>query len=71
MIVTARIDTTKDTGLRTVSELKGNEFVKMEYPVIEDIPTHRLNDVIEEGWQKLSNHYGIDMKNLAKSEGYI
>ena len=71
MIVTAQIDTTKEAGLRTVRKLERKEYVKSEYPEIEGIPTHNLDDVIEEGWQKLSNHYGVDMKALAKSKGYI
>ena len=71
MIVTARIDTTKSMGLKTVRELEGKKFAKLEYPKIEGITTHRLEDVIERGWEKLSAHYGVDMKALAKSKGYI
>jgi len=71
MIATARIDTTKNTGLRTVCELERKTFAKLDYPLIESITTHRLDDVIEEGWQKLSDHYGVDMKALAKSKAYV
>ena len=71
MIATARIDTTKNTGLRTVCELERKTFAKLDYTLIEGITTHRLDDVIEEGWQKLSDHYGVDMKALAKSKAYV
>ena len=71
MAVAAQIDTTKDTGLITGHELKGKKYVKSKYPIMKGITTYRLDDVIEEGWQKLSDHYGVDMKSFAKSEGYI
>jgi len=69
--VTAEIDITKEAGLRTVRKLERKKYVKLKYPEIECITNYNLDDVIEEGWQKLSNHYGIDMKALAKSKGYI
>jgi hypothetical protein len=71
MIATTQIDTTKKTALRIVRKLEEKKFAKLEYPIIEGTTTHCIDDVIEEGWQKLSNHYEIDMKALAKSEGYI
>ena len=63
--------TTKNMGLKSISKLERKKFVKLEYPIMEGITTHCLDDVIEEGWQKLSDHYGVDMKTLAKTEGYI
>jgi len=71
MILTAQIDITKEASLRTVRKLERKEYVKLEFTEIEGVTTHNLDDVVEDGWQKLSNHYGIDMKALAKSKGYI
>ena len=67
MIATERIDATNNTALRTVCKSEGKKFAESK----RSVTTHRLDDVIEEGWQKLSDHYGVDMKDLAKSEGYI
>ena len=64
--VLARIDITSPTGRRIVRELeKHKDIVKLEYPLPEGVANgHSWKDVYERGLDKLSAHYGVDMRKL-------
>jgi len=68
---TVTVPTKNFKSMKSLGKLENKKFVKLESPIPEGITTHCLEDVIEEGWQKLSDHYGVDMKAIGKSKGYI
>ncbi len=67
--VTATIDISRPAGRRIVRELAKKQSVKLTFdsPGVSGI-WHDLNDVIEGSFDKLSAHYGVDMRELAKKE---
>ena len=64
--VTAIIDTSRPAGRKIVRELQNKRAVKLEYPFPEG-KTYTLEEIYERGLDKLSEHYGVDMRQL-KSE---
>jgi hypothetical protein len=68
MEVTARINVDSPTGRKLVREIqKHKKIAEIEYP----LPEGMLNgtalshdEVWDEVWQILSDHYGVDMKSL-------
>ncbi|MEI7504242.1 MAG: hypothetical protein WCJ61_13260 [Paludibacter sp.] len=68
MEVTARINVDSPTGRKLVREIqKHKKVAEIEYP----LPEAMLNgtalsedEVWDDVWQILSDHYGVDMKNL-------
>ena len=67
MTVIAEIDVTRPTGRKIVRELENKRCVKLHYENPGDSGVwHDLDDVIDKSFDKLSNHYGIDMRELSK-----
>ena len=70
MIVTAKINIESPTGLRIVRELeKHKKVVQLEFEKPLGIDrvarkTYPAEEVFEEGWDLLSELYGVDMRNL-------
>ena len=65
MIVTARIDASKPTGRRIVRELETKKCVELEFENPELSGTWvDFEEVMERGFDKLSAHYGVDMREL-------
>jgi len=66
--VTAEIDVTKPVGRKLVRELERKRCVKLNYDNPGASGTwYDLEDVIERGFDKLSNHYGVDMRALSRN----
>lgn len=64
--VIATIDTSRPSGRKIVRELQNKRAVKLEYPLPEG-KTYTL-EVYEKGLDKLSEHYGVDMRQLKSLE---
>ena len=64
--VIATIDISRPSGRKIVHELQNKRAVKLEYPLPEG-KTYILEEIYERGLAKLSEHYGVDMRQL-KSE---
>lgn len=64
--VIATIDISRPSGRKIVHELQNKRAVKLEYPLPEG-KTYTLEELYERGLDKLSEHYGVDMRQL-KSE---
>lgn len=64
--VIATIDISRPAGRKLVRELQNKKTVALEYPLPEG-KTYTLEEAYEKGLDKLSAHYGIDMRKL-KSE---
>ena len=65
--VTAEIDATRPTGRRLIRELeKHPKVAKVEYPLSEHISGkgYSIEEIREMGYNKLSAHYGVDVRNL-------
>lgn len=63
--VTAEIDITRPAGRTLVRELENKRYVLLKYPNPGDTGVwHDLDDVMERGFDKLSTHYGVDMRTL-------
>ena len=65
--VIARINVTTPSGRRIVRDLeKHKKAVKVEYPLPEGITgeTYTLEEVHERSLDTLSEHYGVDMRQL-------
>ena len=69
--VIATIDISRPSGRKIVRELQNKRAVKLEYPMPEDDINkgHDWEEVYERGLDKLSEHYGVDMRKLAKEHG--
>ena len=65
--VTAEIDVSRPVGRKLVRELENRKCVTLHFanPGVSGI-WYDLEDVIERGFDKLSNHYGVDMRALSK-----
>jgi hypothetical protein len=65
MIVTAKIDVSKPIGRRIVKDLENKRCVELQFenPKISG-EWRSLEDVIERGFDKLTDHYGIDVRAL-------
>jgi len=61
--VIATIDISRPSGRKILRELQNKSAVKLEYPIPE-VKTYTLEDVYERGLDKLSVHYGVDMRRL-------
>ena len=64
--VIARIDVSTPAGRKIARELENRKAVKMEYPLPAGISgnTCTLDEAYEKGLDKMSSHYGIDMRKL-------
>jgi len=64
--VIATIDISRPSGRKIVRELQNKRAVKLEYPLPEEIidKGHDWEEVYERGLDKLSAHYGEDMRQL-------
>lgn len=64
--VIATIDISRPSGRKIVRELQNKRAVKLEYPLPEGITDnwHDWEEVYERGLDKLSEHYGVDMRQL-------
>lgn len=64
--VIATIDISRPSGRKIVRELQNKRAVKLEYPLPEEITDnwHDWEEVYERGLDKLSEHYGVDMRQL-------
>lgn len=69
--VIATIDISRPSGRKIVRELQNKRAVKLEYPLPEDIMdnSHDWEEVYQQGLDKLSAHYSVDMRKLAKENG--
>lgn len=65
--VIATIDISRPSGRKIVRELQNKRAVKLEYPLPEG-KTYTLEEVYEKGLDKLSEHYGVDMRQLKSLE---
>ena len=67
MTVTAEIDVTRPVGRKLVRELESRRCVTMHYanPGISGV-WHNFDDLVEEGLDTLTAHYGVDMRELMK-----
>jgi hypothetical protein len=61
--VIATIDISRPSGRKILRELQNKRAVTLEYP-IPGGKTYTLEDVYEKGLDKLSVHYGVDMRRL-------
>lgn len=61
--VIATIDISRPAGRKLVRELQNKRIVTLEYPQPEG-KTYTLEEVYENGLDKLSAHYGVDMRKL-------
>ncbi len=70
MTVTVKIDVSSPTGRRLVRDLEKHKKIveiQNDQPLGVDglpIETVPFNEVYERGLDKLSNHYGVDMRKL-------
>jgi hypothetical protein len=68
MEVTARINIDSPTGRKLVREIeKHKKVAAIEYPLPEDLQNCSAlshNEVWDKVWDKLSIHYGIDVRKL-------
>lgn len=67
MEVTVRINTSTPAGRKAVRELENKKYAQIEYPLPDAIAEQEctpLDEVIEAGWDRLSEHYQVDMRNL-------
>lgn len=69
--VIATIDISRPSGRKIVRELQNKRAVKLEYPLPEDVidKGHDWEEVYERGLDKLSEHYSVDVRKLAKENG--
>ena len=64
MTVTARINVETPAGRKIVRELeKHHKLVEIENP-LPDVKTFSVSEAYERGLNKLSEHYGVDMRKL-------
>jgi hypothetical protein len=67
MIVIAKIDASKPTGRRIVRELENKKCVELQFENPElSGQWVDFKDMIEDGFDDLSAHYGVDMRALSK-----
>jgi len=68
MEVTARINIDSPTGRKLVREIeKHKKVAAVEYPMPEELLNCTAlshNEVWDKVWDKLSNHYGVDVRKL-------
>jgi hypothetical protein len=67
MYATAQIDVTRPTGRRLVRELERHtKIVKVDYPLPVGVSEkgYTISEVREMGYNKLSEHYGVDVRKL-------
>jgi hypothetical protein len=68
MEVTARINIDSPTGRKLVREIeKHKKVAEIEYPLPEELLNGAAtshNDAWNKVWEKLSNHYGVDVQKL-------
>ncbi|MEI8086782.1 MAG: hypothetical protein WCG93_11260 [Paludibacter sp.] len=68
MEVTARINVDSPTGRKLVREIqKHKKVAEIEYPLPEGMLNGTAlshNEVWDEVWDKLSEHYGVDVRKL-------
>lgn len=64
--VIAIIDVSRPAGRKVVRDLEKKKTVKLEYPLPEG-EKYTLEEMYEKGLDKLSEHYGVDMRQF-KSE---
>jgi hypothetical protein len=70
MNVTAHINVSTPKGRKIVRELERNKkLVKIENPMPTDedgLPakTHSLEESFEKLWDKMEDHYGVDLRKL-------
>lgn len=66
MIVTAKIDISKPTGRRIVKDLEHKRCVELQFENPEQFGQWvNFEDIVEEGFDDLSSHYGADMRALS------
>jgi hypothetical protein len=64
-LVIAKIDVSRPAGRKIIRELERKKSVELEYPMPAG-KTIPLRTAIENGYDRLSRHYGVDMKELSK-----
>ena len=71
MVVTARIDVTKPAGRRLVQDLGTKKYVQIEELLGTEKSQNGIpwREVYERGLDKLSTHYGVDMRELKSKLG--
>jgi hypothetical protein len=63
MEVIARINIDSPTGRKLVSEIeKHKKVAEIQYPLPEEL--QNCTAVWDKVWDKLSNHYGVDVRKL-------
>ena len=65
--VVARIDVSRPAGRRIVRGLERKHVVRIEYPLPVEATSEKWHDwdeVREDSINRLSSHYGVDMKAL-------
>ena len=62
-IVNVKIDVSTPKGRKLVRELYGQKGVEVENPMPQG-RTYTLEEVYEKGLDKMSAHYGVDMRKL-------
>ncbi|GAB1415824.1 hypothetical protein MASR2M117_12300 [Paludibacter sp.] len=58
-----RIDVSTSKGRKLAHELYGRKEVEIENPMPKE-KTYTLEEVYEKGLDKMSMHYGVDMRKL-------
>ncbi len=67
MYTTVKINTSTSAGIKAVRELEKKKYATVEYPSPELSGTWvDFDEMIEEGFDDLSSHYGSDMRTLSK-----
>ena len=62
-----KLNTSTEEGRKAVKELQTKKFAKIEYPLSEAIAGQKgrsFVEVYEEGLDRLSEFYGVDMRKI-------
>ena len=72
MYTTAQIKVTHPASRKTVRGLETKRCVKIETPNPNVSGVwHKWEDVVERNFDRLTGHYGVDMRELSKEYQYI
>jgi DNA-binding FadR family transcriptional regulator len=70
--VTVQIDVTRPAGRKLIRELEAKKCVVIKTPNPGAVGVwHKWEDVAEKGFDKLTEHYGTDMRKLSEEYKYI
>jgi len=70
--VTVQIDVTRPAGRKLVRTLRTKRVVSIQPPNPADTGVwHKWEDVAEKGFDRLSEHFGTDVRTLSEEYKYI